>query len=54
MMINGVWEVPTMTDLKKAGKLFEWGAIELPVLFNHASTYSDSHTFAIPANKGKA
>ncbi|MEP6828432.1 MAG: extracellular solute-binding protein, partial [Aestuariivirga sp.] len=53
MMINGVWEVPTMTDLKKGGKLFEWGAIELPVLFNHASTYSDSHTFAIPANKGK-
>ena len=53
MMINGVWEVPTMTDLKKGGKLFNWGAIELPVLFKHASTYSDSHTFAIPANKGK-
>ncbi|MDB5554878.1 MAG: transporter substrate-binding protein [Rhizobium sp.] len=53
MMINGVWEVPTMTDLKKDGKLFEWGAVELPVIFNHASTYADSHTFAIPANKGK-
>ena len=38
MMINGVWEVPTMTDLKKGGKLFNWGAIELPVLFKHAST----------------
>jgi multiple sugar transport system substrate-binding protein len=53
MMINGVWEVPTMTDLKKNGKLFEWGAVELPVIFNHPSTYADSHTFAIPANKGK-
>ncbi|MBB4188883.1 extracellular solute-binding protein [Sinorhizobium terangae] len=53
MMINGVWEVPTMTDLKKNGKLFEWGAVELPVIFNHPSTYADSHTFALPANKGK-
>jgi multiple sugar transport system substrate-binding protein len=53
MMINGVWEVPTMTDLKAKGKLFEWGAIELPVIFKHPSTYADSHTFALPANKGK-
>ncbi|MCV3766488.1 extracellular solute-binding protein [Rhizobium sp. TRM95796] len=53
MMINGVWEVPTMTDLQKNGKLFEWGAVELPVIFDHPSTYADSHAFAIPANKGK-
>lgn len=53
MMINGVWEVPTMVDLHKDGKLFEWGAVELPVIFDHASTYADSHAFAIPANKGK-
>jgi len=52
MMINGVWEVPTMVDLKEQGKLFNWGAIELPVFFDHACTYSDSHTFAIP-NNGK-
>ena len=26
--INGVWEVPTMVDLAKQGKLFDWGAIE--------------------------
>ncbi len=52
LMINGVWEVPTMTDLKKAGKLFNWGAIELPVLFDQPCTYSDSHTFAIPNNVG--
>ena len=51
-MINGVWEVPTMVDLAKQGKLFNWGAIELPVLFNHACTYEDSHTFAIPNNAG--
>ncbi len=53
MMINGVWEVPTMTDLHSEGKLFEWGAVELPVLFDHPSTYADSHAFAIPANQGK-
>jgi multiple sugar transport system substrate-binding protein len=53
MMINGVWEVPTMTDAHKEGKLFEWGAVELPMIFDHPSTYADSHTFALPANKGK-
>jgi multiple sugar transport system substrate-binding protein len=53
LMINGVWEVPTMVDLAKKGKLFNWGAIELPVLFNHACTYEDSHTLAIPNNQGK-
>ncbi|SMC85913.1 extracellular solute-binding protein [Rhizobium sp. RU36D] len=53
MMINGVWEVPTMTDLQKGGKLFQWGAVELPVIFDKPSTYADSHAFAIPANKGK-
>ena len=53
MMINGVWEVPTMADLHSQGKLFEWGAVELPVIFDHPSTYADSHTFAIPANQGQ-
>jgi multiple sugar transport system substrate-binding protein len=52
-MINGVWEVPTMTDLEKQGKLFNWGAIELPILFDRACTYADSHAFAMPANAGK-
>lgn len=52
-MINGVWEVPTMVDLEKQGKLFNWGAIELPVLFDRACTYADSHSFAIPNNVGK-
>lgn len=53
MMINGVWEVPTMTDLAAQGKLFNWGAVELPVIFDKPSTYADSHTFALPLNKGK-
>ncbi len=53
MMINGVWEVPTMTDLNAQGKLFNWGAVELPVIFDHPSTYADSHSFALPANQGK-
>ena len=52
-MINGVWEVPTMVDLEAQGKLFNWGAIELPVLFDRPCTYADSHSFAIPANAGK-
>ncbi len=52
LMINGVWEVPTMVDLAKQNKLFNWGAIELPVFFNHACTYEDSHTLAIPNNHG--
>jgi multiple sugar transport system substrate-binding protein len=52
MMINGVWEVPTMVDLYEKGELFEWGAVEIPVFFNHACTYSDSHSFAIPNNQG--
>lgn len=53
-MINGVWEVPTMNDLFEQGKLFNWGAIELPVLFDRPCTYADSHAFAIPNNVGKA
>ena len=53
LMINGVWEVPTMVDLQAQHKLFNWGAIELPVFFNHACTYEDSHTLAIPNNAGK-
>ncbi len=53
MMINGVWEVPTMTDLHANGKLFEWGAVELPVIFDHPATYSDSHVFAIPAGSAQ-
>ena len=36
MHINGVWEVPTMVDLAKKGKLFDWGAIQIPVFFDHA------------------
>ncbi|HEY0033771.1 MAG TPA: ABC transporter substrate-binding protein [Devosia sp.] len=52
--INGVWEVPTMTDLAAKGELgFEWGAIALPTFFDHPATWADSHAFAIPNNVGK-
>lgn len=52
--INGVWEVPTMVDLHKSGKLgFEWGAVRVPVLFDQPATWADSHAFAIPNNVGK-
>jgi multiple sugar transport system substrate-binding protein len=53
LMINGVWEVPTMTDLADQGKLFDWGAVEIPVIFDKPCTYADSHTFAIPKNQGE-
>ena len=53
MHINGVWEVPTMVDLAKNGKLgFDWGAVQIPTLFAHTATWADSHSFAIPDRKG--
>jgi multiple sugar transport system substrate-binding protein len=53
MHINGVWEVPTMTDLHAKGELFEWGAVQLPTFFDHPATWADSHSFVIPNNVGK-
>lgn len=53
MMINGVWEVPTLKDMYDQGDLFEWGAVELPALFDRPATFADCHTFVIPANRGK-
>ena len=51
--INGVWEVPTMIDLAKSNKLgFEWGAMQIPVLFDKPATWADSHAFAVPNRKG--
>jgi multiple sugar transport system substrate-binding protein len=44
-----VWEVPTMIDLADQDKLFNWGAVEIPVIFDEPCTYADSHAFAIPA-----
>jgi multiple sugar transport system substrate-binding protein len=50
-MINGNWEVPTMVDLKKNGKLpFEYGVAALPKFFATQQTWADSHQFAIPNN----
>jgi len=47
--MNGVWEVPTMTDMASEGTLgFEWGAVQVPVLLDQAATWADSHAFAIP------
>lgn len=48
MLINGVWEVPTMVDLAAKGELFDWGAIRIPALFDHPATWADSHAFAVP------
>lgn len=50
--INGVWEVPTFTDLAAKNELgFEWGAVELPVLFERPATWADSHAWAIPTGR---
>ena len=51
--IMGNWEIPTMVDLHAKGELFEWGAVELPTLFENKAAWSDSHAFVIPANAGK-
>jgi multiple sugar transport system substrate-binding protein len=51
--INGNWEVPTFIDLKEKGEMFDWGAVQLPTLFDQPAAWSDSHAFVIPANAGK-
>ena len=50
--INGVWELPTMTDLSKQGKLFDWGAVQVPTFFAHPASWTDSDAFAIPNRVG--
>lgn len=49
-MFNGNWEVPTMVDLKKSGKLFDYGVTSFPKLYANQNTWADSHTLAIPNN----
>src|ERR1700746_2531076 len=50
-MINGNWEVPTLVDLKKQGKLpFDYGLGAFPKLFGNNETWADSHQLAIPNN----
>jgi multiple sugar transport system substrate-binding protein len=52
--MNGVWEVPTFTDLAAKGSLgFDWGAVEIPTLLDQPATWADSHSFAIPNEPGK-
>src|SRR5260370_25944815 len=52
-MINGNWEVPTLVDLQKQGKLpFEYGIVAFPKLFGNQETWADSHQLSIP-NNGK-
>jgi multiple sugar transport system substrate-binding protein len=50
-MINGVWEVPELVRGTEQGTLgFEYGIVPLPKLYANASTWADSHGFALPAN----
>jgi multiple sugar transport system substrate-binding protein len=52
-MLNGVWEVPEMVRATKAGTLgFDYGITPLPRMYANASTWADSHGFALPANPG--
>jgi multiple sugar transport system substrate-binding protein len=54
-MLNGVWEVPELVRATKAGTLgFEYGIVPLPQMYANASTWADSHAFALPANPGHA
>ncbi len=51
---NGVWEVPTFTDLAKNDKLgFDWSAAVIPTLLDQPATWADSHSFAIPKEGDK-
>lgn len=52
-MIVGNWEVPTMVDLKAKGKLFDYGVMAFPKLFDNQKTWADSHMLAIPNNSKK-
>src|SRR5208282_3795571 len=50
-MMNGDWEVTTMVDLQKSGKLpFDFGLMAVPKLFANQDTWADSHEIAIPNN----
>jgi multiple sugar transport system substrate-binding protein len=50
-MVNGNWEVPTLVDLQKQGKLgFEYGIMAFPKLYENQKTWADSHQLAIPNN----
>lgn len=52
-MLNGVWEVPELVRATKAGTLgFDYGIAPLPRMYANASTWADSHAFALPANPG--
>lgn len=52
-MLNGVWEVPELVRATRAGTLgFDYGIVPLPKMYANASTWADSHAFAIPANAG--
>jgi len=54
-MLNGVWEVPELVRATKAGTLgFDYGIAPLPRMYANASTWADSHAFALPANPGHA
>src|ERR1700674_2701162 len=51
-MINGNWEVPTMVDLQKQGKLpFEYGIVAIPKFFENQETWAYSHQLALPNNE---
>ena len=50
---NGVWEVPTFTDLHAKGALGDWSATVIPPLLDQPATWADSHAFAIPQQAGK-
>jgi multiple sugar transport system substrate-binding protein len=54
-MINGAWEVPTLVDGTKSGKIkFGYGVIPFPKLYASQNTWADSHAFVIPNNVGNA
>ena len=53
-MLNGVWEVPSMVDGRKANKIaFDYGVLPMPALNGSQDAWADSHGLAIPNNARK-
>ena len=51
---NGVWEVPTFTDLAKNNKLgFEWSAAVIPTLMGQPATWATHTPLPYPSRKAK-
>ena len=51
-MIDGVWERPVMVSATRKGELrFKYAMMTMPKFYQTDATWSDSHSFVMPASK---